>query len=161
MESFEEIWNEHARDVWRFARWLSGDPVLADDLCAEAFARAWAGASRIETRTVKAYLLAIVRNIYLKTRRTAGRQIDLDPEAVEGAPDPEQRAAARDEAERTAAALRRLPEGERAALLLRTIEELPFTEIGRCLGISEVTARVRVHRARLKLGESLRKGTAS
>jgi len=163
MESFERIWNEHSQDVWRFARWLSGDPVLADDLCAEAFARAWAGGPRIETKTIKAYLLAIVRNLYLKTRRAAGRQIDLDPGAgaVEPAPDPEQRAAARNEAELAAAALRLLPEGERAALLLRSIEELSFKEIGRCLGITEVAARVRVHRARLKLAESLRKGSRS
>lgn len=159
MESFDGIWHEHSRDVRRFARWLSGDPDLAEDLCAEAFARAWAGAARIRTTTVKAYLLAIVRNLYLKSLRSARRQVELDPRTVDIAPDPERRATGRSEADATAAALRELPEGERAALLLRTVEELSFAEVARCLGISEVAARVRVHRARLKLADRLRKGT--
>jgi DNA-directed RNA polymerase specialized sigma24 family protein len=37
------LYREHARDVHRFALYLSGDPALADDLVSEAFVRVWTG----------------------------------------------------------------------------------------------------------------------
>jgi RNA polymerase sigma-70 factor (ECF subfamily) len=47
--------------------------------------------------------------------------------------------------------LGQLPEGERAALLLRLDQGLSYEEIAAALGISTGAAKVRVHRARLKL----------
>ena len=54
------------------------------------------------------------------------------------------------------AALARLPEIDRAAVLMRADEGVPYEEIAAALGISTVAAKVKVHRARLKLAESLR-----
>ena len=48
--------------------------------------------------------------------------------------------------------LQTLPEPDRAALLLRAQEHLPYEEIGRVLGMSPGAAKVRVHRARRRLG---------
>jgi RNA polymerase sigma-70 factor (ECF subfamily) len=48
-------------------------------------------------------------------------------------------------------ALRQLPEIDRAALLLRTQERMPYEEIAQILNLSTVNAKVKVHRARLKL----------
>jgi RNA polymerase sigma-70 factor (ECF subfamily) len=50
-----------------------------------------------------------------------------------------------------AAALRQLPEVDRAALLMRAEDGLPYEEIAAALGLSVAAARVKVHRARLKL----------
>jgi RNA polymerase sigma-70 factor (ECF subfamily) len=47
--------------------------------------------------------------------------------------------------------LARLPEPERAALVLRAEQTLSYAEIARVLEISEGAARVKVHRARRKL----------
>ncbi len=49
--------------------------------------------------------------------------------------------------------LQTLPEVDRAALLMHSQEDLPYTEIAAALGISVAAARVKVHRARLKLNE--------
>ncbi len=49
------------------------------------------------------------------------------------------------------AALQQLPEMDRAVLLMRTLDEMPYEEIAETLGIPVVTAKVKVHRARLKL----------
>jgi len=49
------------------------------------------------------------------------------------------------------AALQQLPEMERAVLLMRALDEMPYEEIAETLRISAVSARVTVHRARLKL----------
>ena len=43
----------------------------------------------------------------------------------------------------------------RAAIALRYDQQLPFDEIGRILGVPEVTARTYVHRARKELARSL------
>jgi RNA polymerase sigma-70 factor (ECF subfamily) len=59
------------------------------------------------------------------------------------------------------AALAELPEGERAALLLRVDHDLSYEDIASALGISVSAAKVRVHRARLRLTEALeKKGTS-
>lgn len=50
--------------------------------------------------------------------------------------------------------LRDLPEGERTALLLRVDHDLSYEEIATVLGTSVGAARVRVHRARLRLAGS-------
>jgi DNA-directed RNA polymerase specialized sigma24 family protein len=47
-------------------------------------------------------------------------------------------------------AIRRLPEGDRAALLMRT-GGLAYDQIAPALGISVTAAKVRVHRARKRL----------
>jgi RNA polymerase sigma-70 factor (ECF subfamily) len=48
-------------------------------------------------------------------------------------------------------ALGALPEGERAALLLRLDHDMSYEDIAATLNISLAAAKVRVHRARLKL----------
>ena len=47
--------------------------------------------------------------------------------------------------------LQKMPESDRAALVLRVQHGLPYAEIARVLGISLSAAKVKVHRARLKL----------
>ncbi len=49
------------------------------------------------------------------------------------------------------AALQQLPEIDRTVLLMRALDEMPYEEIAEALGIPVVTAKVKVHRARLKL----------
>ncbi|MFC7713576.1 sigma factor-like helix-turn-helix DNA-binding protein [Nonomuraea recticatena] len=50
-------------------------------------------------------------------------------------------------------AMRDLPEGERAVLELVAIDQLSVAEAAAALGIRQVTARVRLHRARRALLE--------
>jgi RNA polymerase sigma-70 factor (ECF subfamily) len=45
----------------------------------------------------------------------------------------------------------RLPETDRAALLMRAMEGMPYEQIARTLDISVSSAKVKVHRARLAL----------
>jgi hypothetical protein len=47
--------------------------------------------------------------------------------------------------------LGQLPEIDRAALLMRTQDRMPYDEIAQILNLSTANARVKVHRARLKL----------
>ena len=47
--------------------------------------------------------------------------------------------------------LQRLPELDRAALLMRAFDGMPYEEIARALGITLASVKVKIHRARLAL----------
>lgn len=150
--SFHEIYERHARSVYRFALYLSGDASLAEDITAEAFLRLWGARQPIVMETVKGYLLAIARNVYLQERQRSGRFTEL-PDTLEANVAVSDPAETREELRRTLNWLQRLPETDRAALLMRAEQELPYEEIARALGISLSLAKVKVHRARLRLAE--------
>jgi RNA polymerase sigma-70 factor (ECF subfamily) len=107
---------------------------------------------------VKGYLFAIARNLFLQERRGARRTTGLDERLADPQPGPHDQLRVRSELEAVLAALQTLPEIDRAAVSMRTDEELPYEEIGRILGISTGAAKVKVHRARLRLAEVRRTG---
>lgn len=149
--AFHALYARYASDVYRFALWLSGDPAEADDIASETFVRAWAGRSKIQTETVKAYLFAIARNLFLQHHRQQKRQISLEKVVLETHISPQTMVEDRFALAEVLQALQDLPESERAALVLRVQHELPYAEIARVLEISLSAAKVKVHRARLKL----------
>jgi len=151
MTTFHEIYEHHSKDVYRYAYWLSGSADDADDITSETFARAWVGREEIRTETVKAYLFAIARNLYLKGLRHANRQADLTPHHADPKPAPEQQVESRLELDRAMQMIQSLPEMDRTAFLMRIQHELPYDEIARILQLPLTTVKVKIHRARLKL----------
>lgn len=154
MDEIETLYRHHATAVYRFALGLSGDPATAEDLVSEAFFRVLTRASAIRTETALAYLLAITRNAFLQGRRRLHREAPLPELVPDEAPGPAAQLDGRERLESVLLALRELPEGERAALLLRLDQGLSYEEIAAALGISIGAAKVRVHRARLKLASA-------
>lgn len=155
---FSRLYRDYARDLRRFALYLSGDPALADDMVSEAFARAWTTRDRVEFSTVRGYLFAIVRNLFLHHQRRAWRRQPLDERVIDARPGPETLVGDHDQLRFVMEALARLPEVDRAAVLMRADEGLAYEEIALALGISVASAKVKVHRARLKLAEALPAG---
>jgi RNA polymerase sigma-70 factor, ECF subfamily len=151
----EEVYRMYAHDLRRFALYLSGDATLAEDLVADAFVRALTVRERIETATVRGYLFAIVRNLFLRHCRRQRRRLPLDAEPIDGRPGPEEHMNGESELHVVMAALAQLPELDRAAILMRADEVLPYEDIAVALGISTAAAKVKVYRSRLKLAESL------
>ncbi len=151
MITFHEIYERHAKDVYRYVCWLSGSSNEADDITSETFARAWAGRDEIRTETVKAFLFTIARNLYLQENRKAKRMTGLNPTQADPNPGPDQLAESHLELVRAMAALQALPEVDRATFLLRVQHELPYEEIARIMQLPLTTVKVKIHRARLKL----------
>jgi len=155
-----ELYRAHSGDLHRFALFLSGDPALADDLVSETFIRLWNARERVDLATVKGYLFTIARNLFLQHRRGRRSVAALDERLADSGPGPETRAQARSDLRAALAALQELPEIDRAALLMRADDGLPYEEIAAALGLSLAAARVKVHRARLKLAAALAAGPA-
>jgi RNA polymerase sigma-70 factor, ECF subfamily len=149
--TFSDLFQAHSRDVYRFALFLSGDHDLAEDIASETFIRVWHARERLDLATVKAYLLAIARNLYLDQCRRAARRAPLVDHHVDPRPGPEALTSSRAELRAVLADLQELPEIDRAAVLLRAEEGLSYDEIGALLGLTPIAARVKVHRARTKL----------
>ena len=154
MTDIENLYERYAGDVRRFALYLCGDVVMAEEITSDTFVRAWMAAGRIRQPTVKSYLFTIARNAYTDWLRRSTRHSELD----ENMPDP--RISAQTQMEQSAevsavlAALQQLPEMDRAVLLMRALDEMPYEEIAETIGITVVSAKVKVHRARLKLMQS-------
>ena len=150
--TFHDLYVRYAPDVYRFALWLSGNPAEAEDITSETFVRAWAGRGKIRTETVKAYLFTIARNLFLQQQRQQKRQVGLEQAAkIEAKHRPAEAVEQQQEWQKMVQLLQQLPESDRAALILRAQYEMPYAEIARVLGISLSAAKVKVHRARLKV----------
>jgi RNA polymerase sigma-70 factor (ECF subfamily) len=154
---FERLYVQHAPAVRRLVRFLGADSDLADDIVAETFARAWAASSPILRESVRAYLFTIARNLHRRAARRARSHDILSEDFADGAVTAEQSAEARSDLEAVLRAMNLLAPDDRAALLMRAAERMPYDEIARALGLTISNAKVRVHRARLKLAASLEK----
>lgn len=152
---FTGLYERHAAHVHRFALYVSGDSALADDLTSEAFVKVWTARDRVELSTVRAYLFAIVRNLFLEGRRRERRRAPLDERIRSTVPGPEDLANGQSQLRIVLTALSALPEVDRTALLMRADGALPYEDIANVLGISVGAAKVKVHRARLRLANAL------
>ena len=132
---------------------LTRDPDAADDLVQEAFLRLvremQAGRP---PDNVGAWLYRVAGNAYVSggRRRTVFQRII--PRLVDRgeAPSPEEHAIRRDTNERLAAALARLPEDGRVALLLAA-QGLGSDEVGRAIGRTPLATRTFLSRQRVRL----------
>ena len=153
MTDFSALYRKYAPDVFRFALYLSANRAEAEDITAETFVRAWTSPERIDTATVKGYLFTIARNLFLQELRKKTRHVELDERLRDPQPGPEARAEQKAELVAMLARLRELPEIDRAALLMRAFEGMPYEEIARGLKISLAAVKVKIHRARLALAD--------
>ena len=151
MTDIESLYQRYAPDVRRFALFLSGDPVMADEITSDVFVSAWLARDRIRQPTVKGYLFAIARNLYRDTLRRHERYAELDEQITDKRINAQTHMEQTVEVRAVLQALQQLPELDRTALLMRALDEMPYEEIAETLGIPVVTAKVKVYRARLKL----------
>ena len=151
MTEIESLYERYAGDVRRFALYLCGDAVMADEITSDTFVRVWMAAGRIRQPTVKSYLFTIARNAYTDLLRRVARHRQLDESMPDTRISPQTQMEQTAEVRAVLAALQQLPEMDRTVLLMRALDEMPYEEIAETLGIPVATAKVKVHRARLKL----------
>jgi len=135
----------------RYARALVGKASQADDLVQECLARALSNQSQWrEGASPRKWLLTILHNVYIdegrrQTRRPDATPLDAVPEPVSG-----EHGGGIDIMEITDA-LGRLPEEQRQALLLVSLEGLSYAETAEVLDIPVGTVMSRVARGRERL----------
>ncbi len=162
---FEEVVDACEKRVYSYACHLLGDLAAAQDVTQEAFLRLWRNWSSIDLPRVEAWLTRVTRNLCydrLRRRRTAAQYVaptgDGDPDLFEARePGPSDEAEATEFRGRLQAALARLTEPTRSALVLREVLGYPYADIAAALEVPLNSVRVYLHRGRKRLREELSK----
>jgi RNA polymerase sigma-70 factor (ECF subfamily) len=165
-EAFVALYEAEAKPVLVFLARRTLDPEVAVDLTAETFAQAWRGWGRVRldsTEEVRAWLFTIARRQlsgYLRrgrVERRALRRLGIRTPMVhhDDVAEIEQAAGLASVRRVLGNELAALSASQREALRLRIVEELPYPDVARQLGVSEATARARVSRGLRALGEAL------
>ena len=161
MDGFRDIYERYYNDVHRFALFLTGDAARADDLTADTFVRAWRARDRIQHATVKAYLLAIARNLYRDQRRSSrqstDREVELQDTIADGTPGADVHVQHASTLRNVRDRLRGVARGDRRALLLYVLKEMSYAEVAAKLGISIGAVKSRINRAREALAASMQR----
>ncbi len=158
--AFTAFYRAHVDEVTRFVARRVADPQLVADLTAEVFLAAIEAAGRFRGSFggPRTWLYGIARNVIAaEFRRSAreqraesliaGRRL-LDADDVDRLMD---KIDAFRQVRELHELLQALPEGERAVLELVAVDGLTVGEAAAVLNIRQVTARVRLHRARRAL----------
>lgn len=157
---FEVLVRRHDQRVYRTVRSILRDEGEVEDAMQQAWLQAYlhlgdfAGLSAFST-----WLVRVAANEALQRLRRRGplsvapgdEEDAVDPRAE----DPEERAASREAVRLVERAVDRLPASYRTVFVLRDVEGLSTADAAAALGIGEDAAKVRLHRARSLLRESL------
>ncbi len=152
---FATLYAAHNRELVRFAYLLTGEPDLAEDLVADVFAqvlRRW-GSGDIDNP--QAYLRRAVVNRFnsrLRRRYLARRHRSTADGSDRGVVRADEHLAERDAMFQ---ALDRLPDGQRAVVVLRFYEDCTVAETAAALGVSEGTVKSQTSRALERLHDLL------
>jgi RNA polymerase sigma-70 factor (ECF subfamily) len=162
-EAFEELAKRYQKSLFNFIyRWL-GERGAAEDLTQEVLLRVFLSAKRFEARpgaSVSTWIYRIAYHLSLNEIKRQKRFLRMSShleETVQGSGDRAsldlmEGQALRDE---VLSGLRRLPENQRAALLLRVNEGLSYQEISEVLGVSVSSVESMLFRARQTLRRRL------
>lgn len=168
--AFDAIVETYSGQVWALLTRFVHGRAAREDMVQEVFLRVIRARDRYEpTARFSTWLYRIVFNLSINetqrasTRETAKGERDDGPFrgdrlarlADETTPEPDEDLARGDAVAAVRAAIRALPEQQRAALILAKYDEMPYDDIGVVLGISEKAVKSLVHRARESLRERL------
>ena len=170
---FRDLMLPHLDAAYTFALYLARNDDVAQDVVQDAYVRALRAFSSYRGENAKAWLLAIVRNVFLTSARAraSGGTVSLeaylhgDPGRDGAAPQlwdpdqdtPETALVRSDESGRVRDLIEALPEPFRETLVLRELEELSYREIAAATGSPIGTVMSRLARARQMLEQAWRR----
>lgn len=153
--------NELAPGLLRYCLGRTGDAGLAEEVAQEALTALVGRWRRYgPPRSPQAFAFGIARRRAgrLMLRRRLWAPLESALGAHSPAPDPARQTETRDRLAAVVRSLSRLPQKDREALLLVAAGELPLVPAAALLGISVPALKMRLHRARGRLGELMEGG---
>ena len=153
--AFEEIFRRYGAPLRNYAASIV-TAQRADDVTQDAFTKAYLALRGTDKEIqLRPWLYRIVRNTALTSIRDEPKgQLELDG-AYSAGIGPAELAEQREEIKRLMARLRKLPEPQRAAIVMRELEGLSHEQIAASLGLSGGAVRQSIYRARRALREGV------
>lgn len=150
--AFEGFYREHVAEVYQYALAVLGNSADAEDVTQQTFLNAYRAFQRGE-RPEKAHnwLIKIAHNVCRMRWRQSGRrpqEVPLERAGEPAAPDDE-----RPSLDVLLSALAKLPFNQRAAIVMREVEDRSYAEIAEVLGVSVPAVEALLFRARGNLRE--------
>lgn len=151
---WEQLFNEEFPRVYNYLRYRTTSDVIAEDLAAETFARAWHSRNQYKSdlAAFSTWLFTIARNLAIDHLRRSRPQV-----ALEAVPEPvddqrvEDHVQRHDNAKRLATLLSQLPQREAEIIALRYGADMPYRQIAKVLQLTSVNVRVILYRTVRKL----------
>lgn len=157
-EAFGRIVSKYHRLVFSVTYRLCNDAELADDVAQDTFLRAWQRLPDFHPErdsSLRAWLCRIARNRTIDLLRQTKPQSTLEAYDEVDEQGPLQQLVAKETVSDVRAAIQRLPESSRTALILREYEGLSYAEIASVLDIPTGTVMSRLYYARRRLAKEL------
>lgn len=156
--TFPEIFEQHARFLWRTVMNLGVPSREAQDLCQEVMIIVHRRLPDFDGTSLRGWLYGICVRVASDYRRSARARHEIPhgevPE-VGAAADQAEQLAQRAQRQRLMRALERLSDEKRAAVVLYDVEELTLAEVSEALGVPLQTAYSRIKAARQELRREL------
>ena len=168
LPAFTQLVDRHQRSLINFFYHLSWDRQVAEDCAQEVFLRLYAHLASYEPQAkFTTFLFRIARNLWIDRKRAeaarGGKPVSLDAgddrplggRVPAGSPTPVEVLARQEAREALRAAIDRLPDEQKAVIILSEIQGMKYQDIGAILGIPVGTVKSRMHTAMERLKELL------
>ena len=171
LEAFNALVGRHQRSLINFFYHLCWDRQVAEDCAQEVFLRVYSHRESYEPQAkFTTFLFRIARNLWIDRMRTAavhGKPLSLQGQGSGGegralqdrvasrTPSPLEILAREEQQEALRRAIDRLPDEQKAVVILGEIQGLKYQDIGEILGVPVGTVKSRMHTAMDKLKDLL------
>lgn len=166
--AFAELVEIYQHAVMGTVTKMLGNPAEAEDVAQQVFVRVWRSAARYQpSAKFTTWLFTITRNLVFNEMRRRQRKpaVSLDEREeeqsgalpVDGEMKPDESALLAELEMAVDAAIRKLPDKQRMAVILRRYQEMAYEDIGEVLGLSLPAVKSLLFRARAQLREDLQK----
>jgi RNA polymerase sigma-70 factor (ECF subfamily) len=158
---FEEAVGLHKDRVHSYATMMLKNTAEAQDVAQEALVRLWQHKTSVDEAGARSWLMRTTHNLCIdRLRKRRVRSEVADGETVvdlqtDRGPGPQQRAEASEIGRRIEGELASMSELDRAVIVLREVQGMPYDEIAETLGVPLGTLKARLHRARDRLRDRL------
>lgn len=157
VSAFEQVIVRFQRRVMTLAFRLLGTAEDAQDASQEVFLRVYRHLHRFDSgRLFEPWLVRMTVNVC----RDLGRKrrypnVILEADMLQSSGDPHSELSSEEQRQMVRRALAKLPEKERAAVVLRDLEGFSTAEVAGILGSSQTTVRSQISTARLKIKRAI------
>ena len=154
----EELFARHHNEIYAYLVRMTRDPELAADLTQDAFVKAYKAYDTLQKdENARAWLYQIAHRVALDDirRKKIVRFLPLVGDGKGSSPSAERLSMDVRLSGPLERALARIPQRQRAALLLAEVHDLTGLELAAALGVSHVAARALLTRARESLRQAL------
>ncbi len=145
----------HYKLLYRVAYYLTGNALDAEDLLQDMYLKLWQKRDDLkEEADTQAYLVTIMKNLFVDQRRHKRIDASEDIEAHASPPDErslDEQIGSRDEVQQVEGLIQQLSERDAKIIQMHLMEDRSYEEIESDTGLSQGNIRIIVMRAKKKL----------